>query len=351
MRTAVGALLLGLLAACSTATAECDGQAACAPPSQGASPLSRPDGTPVESYDGADVVWPASSADLAAPPVLGALRSTGPLRTSAGAVLPPGLLLPRVGGTATAPVVLTPCGGRVTVTGPYDVVPPRGDAPVVLLDPGHGGSADGARGPDGAREADRNLQVARRVEALLRGRVLLTRSSDHDASLPYRVALADSLRADLSVSLHLNAAPLGELDRPGTSVFGSVQHPEGRRAAGVVHEALRRYVETLEDRVGGRWAGNADAGALYRLGATGGDFYGLLRLSSTPWVIAEPLYLSDPEEAALVADPAVQQGLAQAYADGVRSYLSGAQGSGWREPLPSGPVKDAPPAPCTDPVA
>jgi N-acetylmuramoyl-L-alanine amidase len=181
-------------------------------------------------------------------------------------------------------------------------------------------------------------------------RVELTRRRDTDASLPYRVALADALRPDLSVSVHLDAAPERTRPEPGTRVFGSVADPSGRRAAGVLHESLRRYLTPLGPRVGGTWSSDRVVGALYRLGSRG-DYYGLLRRAHTTWVIAEPLYLSDPEEAALLEDPAVRRGLAGAYADGVRRFLAGAPGSGWAVPEPD--PADPPPARgqtvCTDP--
>ena len=371
------ALLLALLPACSNSSTpqECPGNASCPEPDQSAPPLRLPDGTPASpqaaaspgagsapqvprTYGGQTLAWPRVPRTSAVPPALGAVRGTGPLRTSSGRTLPAGLLLPRLGGTAARPVVLTPCGARVTVTGPMTVEPARRSGqPLVLLDPGHGGSADGAIGPGGVREADRNLQIATLTAAELAApgralRTVLTRQGDHDASLPFRVALADALRADLSVSVHLNAAPLAMLDRPGTTEFGSVSDPNGRRAAGVLYEAHRRYLETLTDRVGGRWAGNPDAGALYRLGSQGSDYYGLLRRAHTTWVIAEPLFLSDPKQAALIADPVVRRGLATAYATGIRAFLAGAPGSGWTEPAPR--AADPAPAPgqdrCVDPI-
>lgn len=300
------------------------------------------------SYGGAGVRWPVVRRTSVAPAPLGAVRTLARVRRSDGGTLAAGLLLPRV----SASSVLTPCGDRVAVTGRTERVAPRGEEPLVLLDPGHGGHADGTRAPDGTREADRVLDLALRTERDLAGtRVVLTRRSDHDASLPYRVALADALRPDLSVSLHLDAAPETTSATPGTRVFGSVSDPSGRRAAGVVHEHLRRYLQTLGPRVGGRWASDRVPGALYRLGSRGTDYYGLLRRAHTTWVIAEPAYLSDPEEAALLADPAVRAGLAQAYADGVRAFLRGAAGSGWAVPEPD--PADPAPAPgqttCTDP--
>ena len=367
LRTAAVAGMLALATACSgsegTVAAPRTSGAPGSPPAEAApsgapsEPAPPPAAAPSEAaaadgYGGQDVRWPSVRRTTSPPPALGAVRAREPLRTSAGRTLPDGILLPRVGGSAGSPQVLTPCGVKVTVTGAHDVVPPRGSEPVIVIDPGHGGSADGVVGPDRAREADRNLDVAQRAAALLGGRVLLTRESDHDASLPFRVALADTLRADLSVSVHLNAAPLTELDRPGTSEFASVADPQGRRAAGVMYEAHRRYLETLSSRVGGRWAGNPDAGALYRLGSRGTDYYGLLRRASTTWVIGEPLFLSDPEEAALVADPLVREGLAAAYVSGIRAFLAGAEGSGWRVPDPR--PADPPPPPgqdgCVDPT-
>lgn len=299
------------------------------------------------SYGGESVRWPRVRRDPP-PPAQGAVRTLQRVRRSDGGTLAAGLVLPRVDRSR----VLTPCGDRVSLTGRTEPVPPRGTAPLVLLDPGHGGHADGTKARDGTREADRVLDIAQRAERALTGtRVVLTRRADHDATLPFRIALADALRPDLSVSVHLDAAPETSRDTPGTRTFGSVADPEGRRAAGVVHESLRRYLETLTPRVGGRWASDRVPGAVYRLGSRGNDYYGLLRRAHTTWVIAEPLFLSDREEAALLDDPSVRQGLAQAYADAARAFLAGAPGSGWAVPEPD--PADPPPAPgqatCTDP--
>jgi N-acetylmuramoyl-L-alanine amidase len=303
---------------------------------------------PPRSYGGESVTWPRRARTSPAPPALGAIRTLARVRRSDGGTLAAGLLLPRVSRTQ----VLTPCGDRVSVSGRTQAVAARGSKPLVLLDPGHGGHADGTHAPDGTREADRVLDVALRAEKALAGtRVVLTRRTDHDATLPFRVALADALRPDLSVSVHLDAAPEATKPFPGTRVFGAVSDPHGRRASGVVYEPIRRYLETLSPRVGGTWASDRVPGALYRLGSRGTDYYGLLRRSHTTWVIAEPMFLSDPEEAELLEDATVRQGLAEAYAAGARAFLRGARGSGWAVPEPD--PADPPPPPgqdvCTDP--
>jgi len=80
----------------------------------------------------------------------------------------------------------------------------------IVLDPGHGGAEDGAKGPSGLLEKDVVLDLAHRLEARLRGAgyvVLLTRSADTDVGLADRTALANHHHADLFISLHANASP------------------------------------------------------------------------------------------------------------------------------------------------
>ena len=86
--------------------------------------------------------------------------------------------------------------------------PLRAEAPLVWLDPGHGGSDRGARAP-GFEEAAFSLELARKVEARLEAagiRVALSRSSDLDLSPTARVQSANQVRPDAAVSLHANSS-------------------------------------------------------------------------------------------------------------------------------------------------
>ena len=87
---------------------------------------------------------------------------------------------------------------------------PSGALRAIVIDPGHGGSAQGARGAGGALEKDVTLAVARRLkgtlEARLGVRVILTRDGDAAMGLDERAALANNNKADLLVSLHANAS-------------------------------------------------------------------------------------------------------------------------------------------------
>lgn len=79
----------------------------------------------------------------------------------------------------------------------------------IMLDPGHGGLDTGAVYGT-AREADLVLQVAMKLKALLgkdsQFQVSITRTQDRLLSLPERVKMAETSKADLFVSLHANAA-------------------------------------------------------------------------------------------------------------------------------------------------
>ncbi|MFQ5767089.1 MAG: N-acetylmuramoyl-L-alanine amidase [Acidobacteriota bacterium] len=80
----------------------------------------------------------------------------------------------------------------------------------IVLDPGHGGPEEGGRGPTGLLEKDVTLEVCRRLRTRLEYRgykVLLTREGDLDLSLDERTALANNNKADLFISIHVNASP------------------------------------------------------------------------------------------------------------------------------------------------
>ncbi len=88
--------------------------------------------------------------------------------------------------------------------------PPPGGFRTVVIDPGHGGEANGTEGPAGTLEKAVTLQVSRRLKALLEGRlglrVILTREDDRTLDQDERAAIANNNRADLFVSIHANAA-------------------------------------------------------------------------------------------------------------------------------------------------
>src|SRR5262245_45557936 len=83
---------------------------------------------------------------------------------------------------------------------------PEERIPVVVLDPGRGGSNIGGSGAVGLVEKDVTLQLAteagRLIGELLGVQVVLTRTDDSDVALDARAALANQAGGDLFISLY-----------------------------------------------------------------------------------------------------------------------------------------------------
>jgi len=81
----------------------------------------------------------------------------------------------------------------------------------IVIDPGHGGKDIGATGPGGLLEKDATLAIANKLAQTLAvklgARVILTREDDSVVSLDQRTAVANQYKADLFLSVHVNAAP------------------------------------------------------------------------------------------------------------------------------------------------
>lgn len=77
-----------------------------------------------------------------------------------------------------------------------------------MLDPAHGGTDPGARGPSGPAEKDVVLQFARatRVELVRQGyRVVLTRDDDSNPSYDDRAAIANSYHDAILITFHVSS--------------------------------------------------------------------------------------------------------------------------------------------------
>ena len=81
---------------------------------------------------------------------------------------------------------------------------------IICLDPGHGGKDPGATGPDGIKEKDVVLRIAKILRTKLVDKygfkVIMTRNRDVYVPLEERVAFANSHGADLFISIHINAS-------------------------------------------------------------------------------------------------------------------------------------------------
>lgn len=116
---------------------------------------------------------------------------------------PPRIVLDLKKGVASITAPSTQPGGSLK---PIDVPGIR----TIVIDPGHGGKEVGAVGPNGLLEKDTTLAICKKLAALaeqkLGARVILTRYDDSIVPLDARTAIANRYKADLFLSVHLNAA-------------------------------------------------------------------------------------------------------------------------------------------------
>lgn len=326
------ALLVGLLFVSACAVGErptlegagqvADGAAASGGGNQGLS------GAPGDSGDsggdgGGSVAGDGEGSETAAGPATteAGTALTLPDRQSLGnappvLISPTGVLVPVLARNPVGYEVLTPCGNEVDLT--YGQ--PVWEATVVL-DPGHGGDERGALSPDGATEAEVNLDVARRTGALLEAQgvsVVLTRSADYRIPVRNRAAIADQLQAKAFVSIHHNAPAAQPIDKPGTEVYVQSGNTQSRRLGGLIYEAVTQALSEFDVE----WTGRPDAGVLTVLNSEGENAYGITRYPTTPVALAELAYIANPSEAVLLGTSDYRQAAAEALAAAIIRYLS-----------------------------
>jgi N-acetylmuramoyl-L-alanine amidase len=126
----------------------------------------------------------------------------------------------------------------------------RPPAPLVMLDPGHGGKDPGAIGLSGTYEKQVALAAAfelkRQLEASGRYRVALTRARDDFVPLGERVAKAQAHGAALFVSMHADA--LADQSVRGASVYTLANVASDAQTA-----ALAQRENSADRFAGGSW--------------------------------------------------------------------------------------------------
>ena len=222
------------------------------------------------------------------------------------------------------------------------VYPPRPGFITIAIDPGHGGSLDGAVGPDGTREADLNLDIGLRLARMLEGAgvtAVVTRTSDSNVNEPPLDLTADGLidetdelaarpdvanraRADLFIAIHNNTAVNQSVGGPATLYSDERTFSErSSRLARIVQAEVLTALRGVA----------TDAWQPYERKALTYPYYvlrdydppRLLRPTQMPGVLSEGLFLSNPRELRLLKQPRVRQAMAVAYYHAIAEYLAG----------------------------
>lgn len=220
---------------------------------------------------------------------------------------------------------------------------------VVVIDPGHGGRDSGKVGPNGVREKDVVLSIGRRLEALLQERgyeVYMTRDRDTLIALADRPRMANAWKngRQRAVFLSIHANSWQPSVKGFETYFLSDARTEDARRVAEMENAAEQYEES---------DGQAEGVAELILNSLRNDFY--VRASNDlaevvqrgiaehhsgpdrgvkqaafrvlvgalmPAVLIETAYLSNPEEARLLARPEFQDRLASGIAEAVDAFFA-----------------------------
>lgn len=262
------------------------------------------------------------------------------------------LNLPKVLASSQLPVAGIDTGACISY-------PATGGPPgkTVFIDAGHGGLDPGVVGSAGGKqvlEKDATLAVATRLGALLRadgyGVVMartqdssvtklatsdsitgaLTNSAEH-RDLVTRAACANASKASVLVSIHFDG--FSDPSVGGTETFYDSVRPFAATSKRLAADLQAGLVSGLGTSDRGLWTD--DQLAAPALTSSGNSYGHLIELgpasagwvddpSQMPGALVEPLFITNPTEAAIASDPAGQQRIAVAMEAGLVKFFSGA---------------------------
>jgi N-acetylmuramoyl-L-alanine amidase len=201
----------------------------------------------------------------------------------------------------------------------------------VVIDPGHGGFDSGAVGPSGLKEADVNLQIGKMLAETLNSKgniqAFLTRRGDYFVPLSERTVVANQYRADLFVSVHINAnesraangsetyycaekASSEEAERVAEFENSVIKYEDaGAYQEGMIdlEDLLFRAERKLYWKQSERFATACQDGLKQNIdiksrGINSANFY-VLKKNRMPSILLEVAFISNPAEEALLRKP------------------------------------------------
>jgi len=178
----------------------------------------------------------------------------------------------------------------------------------IMIDPGHGGSDNGALGPLGTAMPEKNialyaaLKVKYELEAL-GAKVLMTRTGDEAVTLEERLNMSRSAKPDLFLSIHNNAV---DVNVDATSILGvSTWYMRG-----ISYDFAQELVTYLATELG-RNNRRANSSSLY-----------VCRGTWSPSVILEAGFICSPAEFEWLSNDESQTELARSIARAIVQYFS-----------------------------
>lgn len=190
----------------------------------------------------------------------------------------------------------------------------------IVVDAGHGGEDGGAVASDGTSEADINLKIALKLQALLEqsgASVVLTRSDENaiydlnkktlrdkkNSDIKNRVKIGNNSSAEIFVSIHLNKIAQSQYD--GWQTFFKEGSEDGKKLATCIQNNLNEAIQRENKRVPLKIS----------------NIY-IIKHVEIPTSIVECGFLSNPEEEKILKTDEYQNKLAWGIYNGIMDYFN-----------------------------
>ncbi len=176
----------------------------------------------------------------------------------------------------------------------------------VVIDAGHGGNDFGTISPDGAKEKDINLYIAKRIAELNNDehiKILLSRPDDKYITPGERTAFSENNHADLFISIHVNAADKDHINEKGFSVLIGKNNSEKNKllASALINELQKTY--TTQTAIGVR-----------------SKSVWVLDHNVCPATLIECGYFTNAADEAFISNTANQEKVARSILDAINDY-------------------------------
>ncbi len=220
----------------------------------------------------------------------------------------------------------------------------------IVVDAGHGGHDSGTLGPDGIEEKEVVLDVALRFGKLLKQHlgadVIFTRDDDTFVPLETRTAIANKAQADLFISVHANSSQDPAARGVETYYLNFTSSPDALEVAARENAVSQQSIHQLSDLVkkialqdkideSREFASDVEKNlydglnkgnpGLRDRGVKKAPFVVLIG-ANMPSILAEISFLTNPDDAEELHQPAYRQRIAESLYRGVSHYISGLSG-------------------------
>ena len=184
---------------------------------------------------------------------------------------------------------------------------------IIVIDAGHGGIDEGTKSFRGHYEKNYNLIILKELKTLLDSsdsgiKAYYTRLTDKTISKAARTKLANSLKADLFISIHCNSSEYGDSAPYGIEVLYSKRKPHNSKLSN------KKLAEILLENVAGK-VNNKKRGVIRREGLY------IMHHSNVPASIVEVGYMSNKSDLKYIVTKNGQKKMAEGIYNGILEAL------------------------------